>query len=373
MDLEFTSEQEELRQSVRAVLERECPVSLCRQVVETGEPADDLWRTMAKLDWLALSVPEGAGGMGLGLAEVAVVVEELGRRLAPGPYLATMTQFVPALCLAGNPEQQERYLSPVVAGDSGGALALSDHGRWAPGDALSSTARRTGSGWELAGTKHAVLARPGDALVVAAATPAGPGLFVVDGAVAVSTAVRALDRSRPLLSVSLDGVVVGPDDVLGEPGSDTVVDALTRAVEIASLGVALEVLGATEALLDLVVQYVKDRHQFGVPIGKFQAVKHKMADDYVAVQRARALAYFAVAAVEEDDPRRAMAVHMAKIAADDCQRLVCQDAFQSFGGIGFTWEHDAHLYIKRAKTASALFGGAADRRLAVAGLLAATT
>ncbi len=141
---------------------------------------------------------------------------------------------------------------------------------------------------------------------------------------------------------------------------------VTRAIEEATLAIALETVGSCDALFQMVLAYVKDRKQFGVPVGSFQAMKHKMANMFLAVERARALCYFAVAAIDEDTPDRAVAVSMAKAASDDCQHMVCGDSLQSFGGIGFTWEHDGHLFMKRAETNGALFGGSAQHSLAVA-------
>ena len=157
--------------------------------------------------------------------------------------------------------------------------------------------------------------------------------------------------------------------VLGAPGSIETTRAVVRAVEEATAALALETVGACDALFQMVLAYVKDRKQFGVPVGSFQAMKHKMSNMFLAVERARALCYFAVAAIEEDTPGRAAAVAMAKAASDDCQRLVCREAFQSFGGIGFTWEHDSHLFIKRAETSAVLLGGAAEHSVAVAASL----
>jgi len=386
MDLEFTVDQEELRTSARAFLAAECPVGLVRKVVEGGHPTGDptghptadptagLWRAMASLDWPALNIPEGCGGMGLGTAEVAVVAEELGAVAAPGPFLATATQFVPAVLRAGSPDQQARLLGPVAAGERTGALAVADHpARWSTGH-ISATADRTGSGWVLNGTKHMVCVGPADAadlVVVARPSTAtmGTGLFVVPRERLEIRPERVLDGSRPLSLAVMDGVEVPDDDVLGDPGEPAVAAALERVVAEAALGFAVELIGTCRTLFDMTVRYAKDRHQFGVPIGSFQAVKHKMADLYVALERARSLVYYAVATVDEDDPGLLLAVAMAKAAADDCQRLVCREAIQTFGGIGFTWEADVHLYVKRAMTSGAMFGSAADHRLAVARLL----
>jgi len=376
LDLEFTDEQDELRRSVQAFLDRECPPAVVRRVVETGEPAADLWAAMVKLDWPALAIDEAYGGIGLSFVEVAVVLEELGAHIAPGPYLATVTQFAPAVREAGTPEQRQRFLGPVAAGEITGALALADHPRrWRPAD-VTATAEPADGGWALRGRKRAVLASPGvDEVVVAARRPGdggeAVGLFVVPGADLGVTPERSLDMSRPLATIDLDGVTVARDRMLGRPDEDAT-GALARAGEEAAVALALEAVGTCQRLLDMVVAYAKERRQFGAPIGSFQAVKHKMADLFVVVERARALAYYAVAALAEDDPGRAVAAAMAKAASDDCQRLVCQESIQTFGGIGFTWEHDVHLFVKRARTTGTLFGASAEHRLMVAEQLGLT-
>jgi len=164
-------------------------------------------------------------------------------------------------------------------------------------------------------------------------------------------------------------VLVPDDRVLGEPGGAAATAGITRALQEATLALALETVGASDALFQMVLAYVKDRQQFGVPIGSFQAVKHKMSNMFLSLERARSLCYFAVAAINEDTPARASAVSMAKAASDDCQRLVGRESIQSFGGIGFTWEHDGHLFLKRAETSGTLFGGSAQHSLAVAATL----
>jgi alkylation response protein AidB-like acyl-CoA dehydrogenase len=367
VDLEFTAEQEELRSSVRSFLEKECPPSLVRAVVEDGEAPEKLWASMVALDWPALAVPEENDGLGLSVVETAVVVEELGRAVAPGPLLPTLTQFTPMVREVGTPEQRERFLSRVATGGLAGAVAVAERPRgWAAGD-VTMVAERAGSGWALSGTKHGVLAdRATTEVAVVARVGEGVGAFVVPVAEAGLAPVHSLDASRPISTATFDGVVVSEDRALGEPGSPASTAGTIRALEEATLALALETVGACDALLEMVVAYVKERRQFSVPIGSFQAVKHKMSNMFLAVERARVLCYFAVAAIEEDAVNRSMAVSMAKSAADDCQRLVCQESIQSLGGIGFTWEHDCHLYVKRAKSSGALFGGSAEHSLAVA-------
>ena len=207
---------------------------------------------------------------------------------------------------------------------------------------MTATAGPGGEGWILDGTKHAVLADAAcDELVVVARVGDGLGAFVVPASEVEWVSVQSLDASRPLSTATLRGVAVPADRALGEPGSPASTVGVTRGVQEATVALGLEAVGACDALFQLVLAYVKERQQFGVPVGSFQAVKHKMADMYLAVERARVLCYFAVAAIDEDAAERATAVAMAKAAADDCRRLVCQESIQSFGGIGFTWEHDA--------------------------------
>ena len=374
MDLEFTRDQEDLRDSVRSFLAKECPIDLVRAVVETGESPEKLWDSMVALDWPALAIAEENGGIGLSFVETAIVAEELGRVMAPGPLLATVTQFAPVVREVGTPEQRQSFLSQVATGTLTGALALADHPRrWGLGD-VTMRAEPADGGWTLRGTKRGVLAGPRlDELAVVAGVDAGLGAFVVPVSDVELDVVTSLDASRPLYNVTFDDVHVPAERALGQPGSESSGRGLARAIEEATLALALETIGTADTLFQMVLAYVKDRQQFSVPIGSFQAVKHKMTDMFVSIERARSLCYFAVAAIAEDDPSRPSAVAMAKAASDDCQRLVCQESFQSFGGIGYTWEHDSHLFIKRAKTTGALLGGAAEHSLAVAGLLGVAT
>jgi alkylation response protein AidB-like acyl-CoA dehydrogenase len=246
-------------------------------------------------------------------------------------------------------------------------VALADHPRSWRLDDLAMTAERAEGGWVLDGTKLGVLggAEVTEVAVIARAGD-GFGAFVVPADDARLSPVHALDASRILCSATFERVLVPDDRALGEPGSVATTGGIARAVQEATVALALETVGACDALFQMVLAYVKDRKQFGVPVGSFQAVKHKMSNMFLAVERARSLCYFAVAAIDEDTPDRAAATAMAKAASADAQRLVCREAFQSFGGIGFTWEHDSHLFIKRAESSAALFGGASEHLLSVA-------
>jgi alkylation response protein AidB-like acyl-CoA dehydrogenase len=372
--LEFTAEQDELRDGVRAMLARECPIALVREVVEKGATPDALWAQMVELGWPALTVPERAGGLGMGAVELAVVVEELGRVVAPGPFVPTVTEFAPVVAEAGSAEQEKRFLGGVAAGEITGTLALVEDNGSVDAGRISSIASPDGDGFVLDGAKAAVLeAATADEIAVVARRPGtdgddGVGAFVVPRAEVGIEPVDAFDASRPLARVILDGVRVGADRVLGEPGPATAA-AVRRAVEVAATALAVETVGAAQAIFDITLAYSKQREQFGVPIGSFQAIKHKFADMLVALERARATSYFAALTIAEDDDRRSLAASMAKAAAADCAALLAKEGIQIHGGIGYTWEHDMHLYVRRVKSNSVLFGNGAQHRARVADLI----
>ena len=370
MDFAITPEQQELIDSVRSVLARECPTALVRDVVENGSAPEQPWKSARELGWTSIDLPESLGGLELGFTALGLVIEQHGCRIAPGPFLATITQFLPLVCEAAAPEQLERFAAAAGAGELRGALAI-DHGlasEHAPGDRLR--ARRDGSAWILEGERPYVLdGDVADEIAVAAEVDAGDGvgLFVVPQGAAKARRVVALDASRPFAHLSFDGVRVEAERVLGTPGAGA--RALARTLERATVAAALECVGTCDSLLGLTLEHARNRRQFDQPIGAFQAIQHKCADMYVQVEKARATGYFAMMALAEDDPRRGIAASMAKAAASDCQRLVCKEGIQIHGGMGYTWESDVQLYVKRAKTLEALFGTGAQHRQRIAELL----
>ncbi|MSO79647.1 MAG: acyl-CoA dehydrogenase [Acidimicrobiia bacterium] len=374
MELDFTQDQEELRDGVRAMLAAECPMSLVREVVEDGVAADGLWKQMVELGWPALTIAEEYGGLGMGTIELAVVVEELGRAVAPGPYIPTVSQFAAIITEAGSVEQQARFLGGVAEGTLTGALALAESGVAYDPARVTASATRKGDDWQLQGVKNSVLGGgDSDEIAVVARVDGttgddGIGVFVVSRDALAITPITALDMSRSLATITLDGVVVPSDRVLGEPGPETA-KAVRRAVEEAVVALALETVGVCQTILDVTLEYAKQREQFGVPIGSFQAIKHKFADMLVALERARATAYYAALTIAEDDDRRSLAASTAKVAAGDCERLLSKEGIQIHGGIGYTWEHDMHLFVRRAKTNSLLLGTGADHRARIADLL----
>ena len=328
MQLDFTADQEELRGSVRSVLNKECTRAFVREHVErvvAGEPSDApdrLWKTFVSLDWPALTVAEAHGGIGLGYPELAVVAEELGKVLALGPLLTTMAGFVPMLREA---EGGDEWLGKVAAGEISGTIAV--------------------DGYALCGTQVDHIAVVGEDQIVLTG-PAGAAINSLD-------LTRTVSRTGPSDGIALR---ITPEGI-------------QRAREEMTVAIAFELVGTCQTIFDTNVQYAKERHQFGVPIGSFQAVKHKLANMFVALERARALCIYAAATINEDDPRRTTATSAAKAAAGDCQKLVAQDGIQLLGGIGYTWEHDQHFFVKRAKVSDALFGNAAHHRQKIADAL----
>jgi alkylation response protein AidB-like acyl-CoA dehydrogenase len=372
VELDLSDDQVELQQAVRAVLARECPISFVRGVVEHDADTEALWETVVSLDWPALAADPADGGLGMGTVELVVLAEELGRAVVPTPLLATASQFVPALARAGDEAQRKRFIGAVAGEGLAGTLAVAEGAGRVDATGVAATATPDGDGFVLRGRKDDVFdAGRAEELVVAARLPGtsgedGLGLFVVPRSATRTEPLVALDPSRRAGSVVLDGVRVDASRVLGDPTGPAPAAALVVTLDVAVTALAAEIVGACQSIFDIVLSYAKTREQFGVKIGTFQAIKHKMADMYVALESARTTTWFAAAAIDEGDERAPLAAAMAKASAGECQRLLTKEGIQCLGGIGFTWEHDMHFYVKRAKTSAALLGTAAEHRAAVA-------
>ena len=362
MDFELTDDQRELQRIVREVLESEAPTSLARGVTEGSDSADGLWETLTGLDWPALCLPEAVGGLGHGWVELAILLEEMGGHVVPGPFAATLAHFAPAVLHAGTVEQQERFLAPVAAGVTGatGTLALDEGaGTWDPGQ-VRATAVPDGDSLVLSGTKCFVVDGTTAAEVAVVVRMDGHlRIVVVPGEVASAREVDPIDATTRHATLELEGVRVGADRLLAGSESEEVV---VRALQEATVGVAASTLGACQRILDLCLDHARERQQFGVPIGSFQAVKHKLADMYCQIERARALVYFAALVFDANDDRRAIATSMAKAASGECQRRCVRDGLQLFGGIGYTWEHELHLFLRRATVGELHFGSSSRHR-----------
>ncbi|MBN2623663.1 MAG: acyl-CoA/acyl-ACP dehydrogenase [Acidimicrobiales bacterium] len=357
MDLEFTDEQLDLRDSARSELARECPPGLVRGVAD-GAPGTDRFATaLTWLGWPALTIPLDLGGLGRSFVELAVVLEEMGRVAAPTAFLPTMTQFVPVVRAAGTTAQAHRFLSGVAAGDLTGTLALHEGGRWGP-ETVMATAERDGDGWLLHGHKQHVLGAPEvSEVVVAARRESGSlGLFVVPAAELTFKRTATIDPTRSLANVELNGVWVPDARALGEPEADAG-RALAQALDYATVGLALDALGACGALLDSSFEVARTSAAAG------QAIEHALADMLVATETARAAVYQATAAVSEGHPSAPHAASVAKAAIGGCQRLVTRQALEIHGAAGGP---DLRLWVGRAKADDLLFGTTSDHRRIVA-------
>jgi alkylation response protein AidB-like acyl-CoA dehydrogenase len=371
MDFAFSEEQEMLRRSARDFLAKECGPKVVRKLME-GEHAHDpaLWKKMAGLGWTALGIPEQYGGVGSFL-DLIVVLEEGGRALLPGPFFSTMGLAVPALIEAGTESQKKEALGAIAEGKARATLAFTEpSGRWdAAGVTLA--AKPVGGGWRLDGVKQFVPdAGNADYTIVAARTRGegeeGISLFLVKGKPKgmTVTELRTLDMTRRWSELRFEGVELGADALMGAP--DKAWPALKRSLEWATAALCAEMVGGAQKVLESSTEYAKTRHQFGKPIGIYQAVSHKLADMLVLSESGRSATYYAAWAVEADAPDRSLASSMAKAYVSDAYRKVSGDGIQVHGGIGFTWEHDMHLYFKRAKASEVTLGDATYHRELVA-------
>ena len=366
MEFEFTEDQLELQRAVRDILDAEAPPELARAVADGESDAVDFWQTLVGLEWPAMALPEEAGGLGYGWVELAIVLEELGRHAAPGPFLATVTQFAPLVAEAAGPAQAAELLAPVAAGRVTGTIAVDEGtGTWDP-DTVQATAQLDGGDLVLSGSKqHVVDGASADEIAAVVRLDGRARVVLVPGSSVRAHEVKPIDPGVRHATITLDGVRVSADRLLGD-GDAT--EAVSRALEESVAAVATVTLGACQRIFDIINAYAKERIQFGVPIGSFQAVKHKLANMYRDIERARVLVYYAAVTLAEDHPDRTLAASMAKAAAGEAQRRCVQDGLQLAGGIGYTWEHDLHLFLRRAKVGELHFGSASHHRGRVARL-----
>jgi alkylation response protein AidB-like acyl-CoA dehydrogenase len=377
MDIGFSEEQEMLRETARKFLDDECTTQFVRRLMATEEAITaEFWGKLAEQGWLGILYPEEDGGSGLGLVDLVVLMEEIGRAVMPGPYPATVLLGGAAIAVAGSPPQRQEWLPRIVAGEAKTTLAVTEpNARWdAAGITLA--ARETRGGFALSGTKMFVPdAHLADVLVVAARSRDGStmedgvSLFLVPkdaGGLAIRR-LPSVDETRKLCEVTLDNVAVPASALLGELHRGW--QPLARVTDRAAVALSAEICGAAQRVLDLTVDYAKLRVAFGKPIGSYQGVKHKCADMLVEIENARSLTYYAAWALDEDEAETPMAVSMAKAAASDAGRKVCAAGIQLHGGIGMTWEHDLQLYLKRAKADEVAFGDATWHRERVARLM----
>jgi alkylation response protein AidB-like acyl-CoA dehydrogenase len=366
MKLAYSTEQRELRESVSRFLADRMPLPRVRELMESSDGRDEkVWSYAgSQLGLQGIAIPEEYGGGGFTFVEQAIVLEELGAALYPGPYLASAVLAATAL-LAGSDEAAKRDLLPGIAtGSTVATLAFTeDNGSWEP-DAIRLAATKDGDGWRLDGHKSFVLdGRSADLILALARTGEGLSLFAVDAGAAAPAdglarkELQTLDQTRRLGRLEFNTF---PARLIGAPGEGGPI--LDRTLDVAAIALAAEQLGGAQRALDMAVAYAKIRHQFGRPIGSFQAIKHRCADLLLEVESLRSAVSYAAAALAEDSAEVPVLAALVKALASDTYFHVAAENIQIHGGIGFTWEHDAHLYFKRAKSSELFLGDASYHR-----------
>jgi alkylation response protein AidB-like acyl-CoA dehydrogenase len=366
----FSEEQEELRRSVRRFLEGKSPIPEVRRLMETTDGYDEaVWAQMGKeLGLQSLHIPEAYGGQGYSFVELVVVLEEMGRALLCAPYYASVCLAANAIGNAGTEEEKQTLLPGIASGDTIATMAFTEpNGRWdASGITMEAVPASDGAGgYTLSGTKMFVLDGHSAGLVVVAARRPGTegtdgiSFFAVDGGAEglTRTPLPTMDQTRKQAKLEFSGV---PATLLGEEGAGW--PALSKTLDQAAVCLCAEMVGGAQRVLDMSVEYAKVRIQFGRPIGSFQAIKHKCADMLLEVESAKSAAYYAGWAAAEDNDELPVVASLAKAYCSDAYFHAAAENIQIHGGIGFTWEHDAHLYFKRAKSSEILLGDATYHR-----------
>jgi alkylation response protein AidB-like acyl-CoA dehydrogenase len=364
MEFSFSEDQDELRRAARRFLEVASSEERVRVAMETEQGYDSAtWEQLSEeLAWTALTIPEEYGGLGMSYLDLHPLMEEMGRALLCSPFFSTICLGANALLLGGSEAQKELHLPDIAAGEARATLAYGEKNGRMDAEGVQATYSRNGAGFILRGSKSYVLdGHTADLLIVAAREENSKGaqgvsLFVVPGQAdgVKRTWLPTMDQTRRLASVELGGVVVAPDALVGEEGRGW--ELCERTLDLARIALAAEQVGAAEMCLDLSVEYAKVRKQFGRPIGSFQAIKHKCADMLMMIESARSGAFYASALAGQGDTDLQEAASSAKAFCSDTFFHCAAECIQIHGGIGFTWEHAAHMYFKRAKSTETLFG-----------------
>src|SRR5215469_4938023 len=364
----FTDEQQDLRDMVRRFLAEKSPVSEVRRLMATEAGYDPaVWAQLGQLGLAGLTIPEKYGGAGRGPVEQLIVCEEMGAALLCAPYLASAVLVACALQASGDEAAQADLLPAIASGQTIATLAgPEEDGSWSP-DELHATARRSGDRYLLDGRKSFVLdGMIADLILVAASSDDGPALFAVDGdAPGLSgQAMQTLDLTRKQAVLTFSSV---PGRPVGQPAAAA--EIVAQAVRGGMLALAAEQVGGAQRCLDMAVAYAKVRHQFGRAIGSFQAIKHMCADLLLEVESARSAAYYAAWAAQDGSDELPLVSSLAKAFCSEAYFRAAADNIQIHGGIGFTWEHDAHLYYRRAKSTELMLGTPQEHREIAAGYL----
>ncbi|MFM7272136.1 MAG: acyl-CoA dehydrogenase family protein [Actinomycetes bacterium] len=367
MNFAFTEDQDSLRDVVRSFMENKSSEEEVRRLMDTEGGYDPaVWQQMgAELGLQGIHIPEEFGGQGFGFVELAIVFEEMGRRLLCSPYLATVALATNAILNAGTDAEKSALLPGIATGETIAALAFTEaNGRW-DADGITMVAKGSGSDWTLDGEKMFVIdGHNADLIVVVARTEGTSGtdgisFFTVAGDAAglTRTPLATMDQTRKQARLEFAGVKATP---LGAAGAGWA--ALAKTLDQAAVCLSNEMVGGAQFVLDMSVEYAKVRVQFGRPIGSFQAIKHKCADMLLEVESAKSAAYYSAWAAAEDNEELPVVASLSKAYCSDAYFHATAENIQIHGGIGFTWEHPAHLYFKRAKSSEILLGDATYHR-----------
>ncbi|HEY2621410.1 MAG TPA: acyl-CoA dehydrogenase family protein [Acetobacteraceae bacterium] len=349
MNFDFSDDLQQLRAQARRFLTEQSPPKLVRQVLEGGESyAAVLWRGMADMGWLGAAIPEQYGGAGLGYEGLCVLAEELGRVLAPVPFASSAYLATEALLLAGTEAQKRRLLPKLADGSAIGCLALAE----GTGNPDPASVRARAIGGRLSGGKWPVMdGGIADFTIVVARDEAGEiALFLSDLTMVARRELTTVDPSRNHARIDFAGAEVE------RLGSQTGWSLVQRLLERAAIMVAFEQVGGADASLEMARNYAQERYAFGRPIGSFQAIKHKLADVYVAIELARSNAYYGAWALSADAAELPLAAATARVSATEAFHLASKENIQTHGGIGFTWDVDCHLYYRRSKQLALALG-----------------
>ena len=356
MNFAFTEEQEELRKTVRSFLESKSPESAVREQMDTAAGFDPaVWKQAGEqLGLQGLHIPEQYGGSGYSYVELGIVLEEMGRSLLCAPFFSTVVLAANTLIHSGDEAAKKQYLPGIASGETIATLAFTEpSGKWDQAG-ITLPATKSGDGYTLTGTKMFVIdGNTAGLIIVAARTENGVSLFAVDGDAAglTRTNLSTMDQTRKQSKLEFANT---PATLIGAEGKGW--DVIGTVLDLAAVGLAAEQVGGAQKVLEMAVEYAKVRVQFGRPIGSFQAIKHKCADMLLEVESAKSAAYYGMWCASEMNDELPSVASLAKAYCSEAYFHATAENIQIHGGIGFTWEHPAHLYFKRAKSSELLFG-----------------
>lgn len=371
MEFELNETQKLFKSSARELFAAECPPQLVREMIEKGDPySEALWEKLVEQGWTGLIFSEDDAGLGLGMVEMAVTFEEMGRALVPGAFLSCVPFAGSLIERAGTDEQKKKYLRAICEGKSKATVALLEESAEWDADASQLSAVETADGLLLNGTKLFVADAGGADFIITAARVGSEIAIAIANRAASGVSVKlmpSIDATRNLYAVTFENAVVPTADLLAR--GETALAALRYAIDAATLALTAEMVGGMQWVLETSVEYAKTRKQFGKPIGQFQAIQHHCANMLMMTESARSAVYYAAWVMGNDAEQAPLAVSMAKTYASDAYREVGNLGVQVHGGIGFTWDENLHFYYKRAKASELMFGDATFHRERIAKLV----